>query len=182
MSRKTAPLPTFDAEPPDEELERPSKSQRKRDMTALQKLGERLLELSAAELVRIELPEGLREAIADMPRIATHEGRRRQLQYIGRLMRQVAPEPLRAAIEDATGESKQAVALMRRCERLRDRLLADDAALTEVLVELPQADVQQLRSTIRAARREFDEGRPPKHARLLYRWLHEQFAQRVQAA
>lgn len=161
--------------------ERPSKSQRKREMTALQDLGESLLRLTPAELARLDLPEALREAIGEMARLGSHEARRRQRQYIGRLMRQVDPQPLRAAIEDATGESKQAVALMHRCERLRDALLADDAALAGVLADLPGADVQQLRSTIRAARREHREGRPPKHARQLYRWLHEQFTRKVDA-
>jgi len=175
MVNKAPTLP-----PPREEptTERPSKSQRKREMTALQDLGESLLRLSSAELARIELPEPLREAIAETGRIGSHEARRRHLQYIGKLMRQVDPEPLRAAIEDATGESKQAVAMMHRCERLRDALLADDAALDGVLTELPGADMQQLRAAIRAARREHREGRPPKYARQLYRWLHDQFKQK----
>jgi ribosome-associated protein len=159
---------------------KPSKSQRKREMTELQSLGESLLRLSAAELARIDLPEPLRAAIADTARITAHEARRRQLQYIGKLMRQVDPEPLRAAIEFATGESKQAVALMHRCERLRDALLADDSALAAVLAELPGADVQQLRATIRAARREHKEGQPAKHARQLYRWLHDQFTHKLE--
>jgi ribosome-associated protein len=167
-----------DAPPADAGIEKPSKSQRKRDMTALQALGASLLRLTAAELARVDLPEPLREAIAEMTRIGSHEGRRRQLQYIGRLMRQVDAESIRSAIEDATGESKKAVALMHRCEKLRDALLADDAALAGVLAELPGADSQQLRATIRAARREHLDGRPPKHARQLYRWLHEQYAGR----
>jgi ribosome-associated protein len=167
---------SFRAPPPAEPAaERPSKSQRKRDMTALQALGESLLRLSAAELARIDLPEPLREAVAETARISSHEGRRRQLQYIGKLMRQVDPEPLRAAIDDATGESKQAVALMHRCERMRDALLADDAALDAVLADLPRADVQQLRAMIRAARREHKDGRPPRHSRQLYRWLRDQY-------
>lgn len=174
MARRTA----AEAPPADAGLDKPSKSQRKREMTALQALGESLLRLTAAELARIDLPEALREAIAETARIGSHEGRRRQLQYIGRLMRQIDPEPLRSAIEDATGESKKSVALMHRCEKLRDALLADDAALAGVLAELPGADSQQLRATIRAARREHLDGRPPKHARQLYRWLHEQYAGR----
>jgi ribosome-associated protein len=179
MIQKTPTAP-----PPAEQAatERPSKSQRKREMTALQDLGESLLRLTAAELARLDLPEALREAIGGMARIGSHEARRRHRQYIGKLMRQVDPEPLRAAIEDATGESKQAVALMHRCERLRDALLADDAALDAVLAELPGADVQQLRSTIRAARREHEQGRPPKHVRQLYRWLHEQYARKAHAS
>ena len=173
----TAPPPAADVT-----AERPSKSQRKREMTALQDLGESLLRLTAAELARVDLPEALREAIGEMARIGSHEARRRHRQYIGKLMRQVDPEPLRAAIEDATGESKQAVALMHRCERLRDALLADDAALEAVLAELPDADVQQLRATIRATRREHSEGRPPRHARQLYRWLHDQYERKAQAS
>ena len=172
-----APLPPAPAG--EAASERPSKSQRKRDMTALQDLGESLLRLTNAELARIDLPEELRQAITGSARITSHEARRRHLQYIGKLMRQVDPQPLRAAIDDATGESKQAVALMHRCERLRDALLADDGALGAVLAELPGADVQQLRSTIRAARREHAEGRPPRHARQLYRWLHEQYARKA---
>ena len=172
-----APLPTAPAG--EVAYERPSKSQRKRDMAALQDLGESLLRLTNAELARIDLPEELRQAITGSARITSHEARRRHLQYIGKLMRQVDPQPLRAAIDDATGESKQAVALMHRCERLRDALLADDGALEAVLTELPGADAQQLRSTIRAARREHAEGRPPRHARQLYRWLHEQYARKA---
>jgi ribosome-associated protein len=153
--------------------QRPSKSQRKREMTALQALGESLLELPPALLARLELPERLREALAEMRRIGSHEGRRRQAQYIGRLMRDVDPAPLQAAIELARGDSRRAVALMHRCEQLRERLLADDAALAAVVAQLPGADVQRLRTMIRAARREQRDGRPPKHARQLYRWLHE---------
>lgn len=159
------------------EAERPSKSQRKRDMAALQSLGESLLELPESTLARIDIPDDLRQALGEAARIRSHEARRRQLQYIGRLMRQLDPERLRAAIDDATGESKQAVALMHRCERLRDRLLDDEAALADVAAMLPQADLQQLRAAIRAARREHDEGRPPRQARQLYRWLHEQLSQ-----
>lgn len=157
--------PTFD--------ERPSKTQRKQAMTALQALGAELVKLAPEQRARIELPDALREAIAFFDRIASHEARRRQMQYIGKLMRAVDADAIRAAIGRATGESKDAVALMHRCERWRDRLLDDDGALTEFLGEHPQADAQRLRSTIRAARRERDTGEPPKHARALYRWLHD---------
>ncbi len=179
MVRKAPAPPPPDGQTPSE---RPSKSQRKREMAALQDLGESLLRLTPATLARIELPQALREAIAGMSQLGSHEARRRHRQYIGKLMRQVDAEPLRAAIEDASGESRRAVALMHRCERLRDALLADDAALDAVLADLPGVDAQQLRSTIRAARREHREGRPPKHARQLYRWLHDQYAQRAPAS
>jgi ribosome-associated protein len=156
---------------------RPSKTQRKQAMTALQQLGEELLRLNATQLARIDLPETLLEALREANRITGHEGRRRQIQYIGRLMRQVDPEPIRRALGDVTGESRSAVSHMHRCERLRDRLLEDDAALTEFLAAHPHADAQPLRALIRAARREHAAQAAPKHARELYRWLHDTLRQ-----
>jgi ribosome-associated protein len=152
---------------------RPSKTRRKQEMTALQQLGEDLLRLNPAQLARIDLPEALRDALRETHRITAHEGRRRQLQYIGRLMRQVDPEPIRRALDDATGASRAAVALMHRCERLRDRLIDDDVALTDFLSEHPHVDAQHVRALIRAARKDLATSAPPKHARDLYRWLHE---------
>src|SRR5512134_1521304 len=154
----------------------PSKSQRKRDMHALQALGAELVKLRRDQLQRIELPDELREAVEFAHRVTSHEGRRRHMQYLGKLMRQVDADAIRAAIGRATGESRAAVALMHLAERWRDRLLADDEALTGFMSERPGADVQWLRSTIRAARREHAAGQPPKHARALYRWLHDELA------
>ncbi len=161
----------------DEFDDRPSKSQLKRDMIALQKLGVQLVELGPDQLKRIELPEDLRAAVVEARRITAHEGRRRQLQYIGKLMRTVDPEPIRASIEDLDGGSRRTVELMHRCERWRDRLIDDDAALTEWLATHPDGDVQPLRALIRAARRERTSNAPPKHARELYRWLNDTLKQ-----
>ena len=158
--------------PEEHDARPPSKTQRKQEMTALQQLGEDLLRLNAAQLERIDLPEALRDALHEAARIRAHEGRRRQLQYIGRLMRQVDPEPIRRALADATGTSRAAVALMHQCERLRDRLLDDDEALTAFLTEHPAVDAQPLRALIRAARRERELGTAPRQTRELYRWLH----------
>lgn len=162
--------------------DRPSKSQRKRDMTALQSLGTRLTRLNAEQLRRLPLPERLLEAIETAQRITAHEAKRRQLQYVGKLMRQVEAEPIERALEDLVGDSRAAVALMHHCERWRDRLLADDDALTALLNEHPTVDVQALRALIRAARRERDQQQPPKHARELYRWLHERLRSEPSAA
>jgi len=151
----------------------PSKTQRKKDMTALQALGVRLTRLNGAQLQQVDLPERLREAIEAARRITAHEARRRQMQYIGKLMRGVDAGPIEQALEQLGGESQAAIALMHRCERWRDRLLAEDDALTALLDESPVDDVQSLRALIRAARRERDAGQPPRHARELYRWLHE---------
>jgi ribosome-associated protein len=154
--------------------ERPSKSQRKRDMQALQDLGNALVKLGSDQVKKLELPDELREAVLEAQRITSHEGKRRQLQYVGKLMRQVDAEPIVAQLAVINGESRAAVALMHRCERWRDRLLDDDAALTDFLAEHAIDDVQSLRAMIRAARKERTSGQPPKHARELYRLLHEQ--------
>ena len=159
--------------------ERPSKTQSKKEMHALQTLGQQLVDLSRDQLARVDLPEELREAIAFAHKVTSHEARRRHLQYIGKLMRQVDADEIRAAIGRATGESRAAVALMHFAERWRDRLLADDDALTAFMAERPGADVQWLRAAIRAARREHAAGQPPKHARELYRWLHDELAPRL---
>ena len=168
--------PIDDPTPP-QTGERPSKTQRKKEMTALQTLGTRLVRLNASQLAQVPLPESLREAIEAARRITAHEARRRQLQYIGKLMRRVDAGPIERALEDLGGESRAAVSRMHACERWRDRLLNDDAALTDLLDELartgPPADAQTLRALIRAARRERDGGQPPKHAREIYRWLHD---------
>jgi ribosome-associated protein len=156
--------------------DRPSKTQRKKEMHALQTLGQQLVGLSRDQLARVDLPEELRAAIDFAHKVTSHEGRRRHMQYIGKLMRQVDADDIRAAIGRATGESRAAVALMHYAERWRDRLLAEDYALTEFMSERPGADVQWLRATIRAARREHAAGQPPRHARELYRWLHDELS------
>jgi ribosome-associated protein len=180
MIAAPASTPTStDAQPDDETTdgtERPSKTQRKKEMHALQVLGQQLVDLSRDQLAQVDLPEELREAIAFAHRVTSHEGRRRHMQYIGKLMRQVDADEVQAAIGRATGESRAAVALMHLAERWRDRLLADDEALTALMSERPGADVQWLRAAIRAARREHAAGQPPKHARALYRWLHDALA------
>lgn len=170
------PSSAFARRAPQDSDARPSKSQRKREMDALQKLGVELLGLGAARLERLDLPDALRDALAQAARITSHEARRRHLQYIGRLMRDVDAAPLARAVADATGASRAAVAVMHRCEQWRARLLEDDAALTELLTAHPRTDAQQLRALIRAARRERDGALPPRHARALYRWLHEALA------
>lgn len=154
------------------DTERPSKTRRKKEMHELQGLGERLTALSREQLERIELPEELREAIIFDRTVTSHEGRRRHRQYLGKLMRRVDGDQIRNALERVTGESRASVALMHHAERWRDRLLADDTALTEFLATHPASDVQWLRAAIRAARHEHSTQAAPRHARELYRWLY----------
>jgi ribosome-associated protein len=151
--------------------DRPSKTQRKKDMLELQALGAELVELPESRLAAMQLPESLRAAVLEAQRIKAHEGRRRQLQYIGRLMRDVDAAPIRAQLDALTGYSAQEAARHRRLESLREKLLADDEALTDFVSSHAGADLQALRTLIRNARREQKEGKPPRAFRELFRLL-----------
>lgn len=150
-----------------------SKTRRKAEMHELQALGAALLEIPAAHLAALGLPEKLAEAIREAQRISSHEARRRQVQYIGKLMRAVDPEPIRAALAGIEGHSAAARARHRRLEQWRQRLLDDDTALTEFARDHAGADLQVLRTLIRNARKEISEGRPPRAQRELFRLLRE---------
>ena len=140
-------------------------------MHELQALGVALLRLNERELESIAMPEELRRAVLEAKRIKSHEAKRRQLQYIGRLMRVVDAAPLRAKLEAIEGSSAQATAHHRRLEAWRERLLDDDEALTAFAAEHPGADMQVLRTLIRNARKEAASGKPPRAYRELFRVL-----------
>jgi ribosome-associated protein len=148
-----------------------SKTRRKREMLELQSLGAALVGLPESQLNAMQLETRLLHAVLDAKRIRSHEARRRQLQYIGRLMREVDPEPIRARLAAVEGTSAQAAAAHRRLEAWRERLLLDDAALTGFAAEHPGADIQEIRALIRNARREQKEGKPPRAYRELFRVL-----------
>ncbi len=140
-------------------------------MLELQALGVALADLPEAQLRAIGLEPGLLAALLEAKRIRSHEAKRRQMQYIGRLMREVDPAPIREALAAVEGGSAQATARHRRVEAWRERLLADDAALTEFAAAFPAADLQALRASIRNARKEQKEGKPPRAFRELFRVL-----------
>jgi len=150
-----------------------SKTRRKQEMHELQALGAELVELSGAHLERMALPDELARAVHEARRIASHEARRRQVQYIGRLMRDIDAEPIRAQLAAVHGGSAQERARHQRVERWRARLLEDDGALTEFAQTHAGCDLQQLRALIRNARREQAESRPPRAFRELFRALRE---------
>ena len=154
--------------------DRPSKSQKKREMQALQDLGQELVNLSQDQLDKFDLPDALYDALMDARRFTKHEARRRQMQYIGKLMRDIDTDPIAEHLAEIKGESDTAKANFHALERWRDRLLADDDALTEWLEHHPSDDIQQLRNLIRSARKEATDGKPPKSSRALFRWLREQ--------
>lgn len=152
----------------------PSKSQRKRESLALQALGERLVALPQARLDRVELPTSLRDAVLEARSISARGGRKRQLQYIGRLMREVDAAPIEEALARMDGTDRAATTLLHQAEQWRARLLEDgDDALAEFLDRHPGADRQHMRQLQRSARVERDRGRPPRQQRALFRLLSE---------
>lgn len=149
----------------------PSKTRIKAAMQELQDLGSELVALSPGHLARLDLPENLHGAIADWQRFTKHEAKRRQLQYIGKLMRSIDPEPIRAGLALLRGESAAEIARMHRLERLRERLLEDEQVLQEILQEWPQADPSQLRQLRRNALKEKEANKPPKNFRAIFQAL-----------
>lgn len=158
----------------DETREPPSKTRRKHAMTELQDLGEQLLTLSAERLRKLELPEELRLAVEAARRMTRHdEARRRQTQYVGRLMRSVDAAPIREALSAARGESAEEIDQLHRIERLRAELLADERTLTRIAQLRPGADVQHLRALRRSALLEQEQGKPPRCYRAMFQMLKE---------
>ena len=158
----------------EEESAPPSKTQRKRAMEELQVLGEDLVALPADRVRKIELPEDLRAAVRGAQRMTRHDdARRRQMQFIGRLMRDVDPEPIREALAVVRGESAEDTARLHRLERLRADLLADEKVLYEIASGSPSIDLQQLRSLRRAALLEQAQGKPPRSYRAIFQLLKE---------
>lgn len=152
----------------------PSKSQRKRDSAALQELGAELVEMSKSKLAAIPLDDDLREAIALAQGIKAHGGRKRQILYIGKLLRGTDVEPIREAIAKLDQTDAASVAHLHRLERWRERLLTEgNEALTQLLGEYPAADSQRLRQLIRNAQQEHAAGKPPKSSRELFKYLRE---------
>ena len=160
----------------EQEYDRPSKSQLKREMISLQKLGEELIAESRDRVKRVPMPEDVRDAILECQQIKDHEGRRRQTQFVGKKMRTLEPHEIadiQKTLDSWRGLSKSDTANMHALERHRDRLLKDDAALTLLLTQHPELDVQHTRTMIRNARKEQAENKPPKAYREIFQLLKE---------
>jgi len=162
----------LDAEYPDsEEI---SKSQRKRDMHALQALGQRLVELPKEQLEKIDMEEKLRDAVNEARHIRQHGALKRQLQYIGKIMRGIDAASIQEQIDTLQGHSNQATQTLHTIERWRERLITEsDHALEELVNQYPQADRQYLRQLIRNAQKESLENKAPKSSRTLFQYLRE---------
>ena len=162
----------FDWEDEDqEEIIWVSKSEIKRDAEDLKQLGEKLVNLTKANLTKVPLDDSLKDAIELAQRLQK-EARRRQLQYIGKLLRSIDAEPIREALEKIENKHNQQQAMLHKLEILRDELVAKgDAALTDLLNEYPSADRQHLRNLIRAAQKEKEQNKPSKAYREIYQIL-----------
>jgi len=157
----------------DEEIIWVSKSEIKRDAEELKRLGAELVDLGKNALDKIPLDERLRAEIELAQRIKK-EGRRRQLQLIGKILRSMDVEPIRQALDKLKNRHNQQVALFHKLEMLRDRLIEQgDDAMTDVIALYPQADRQHLRSMIRNAQKEKAGNKPPKSARQIFQYLRE---------
>ncbi len=169
MARKNQKAPWEE----EEEIIWVSKTELKRDMEELQKLGEELASLKPSVLEKFPLSEDLAEAIKDAQRFK-NEARRRQLQYIGKLMRFEDPEPLQAALDKVRNKHSQATAELHKLEQLRDRVVEEgDGAIGDVMDIYPSADRQRLRQLARQAAKEKKAGKPAKAYREIFQVLKE---------
>ena len=156
-----------------EDTGRPSKTKQKEVMHELRDLGAELVELSVGQLKRINLPENIYDTVRECQKITAHGARRRQIQYLGKLMRGVDDEPIRAGLALLRGESSAETARLHRLERLRVRLLEDEAVLTEIAAQWPGVDLQHLRTLRRNALKEKENNKPPKNFRAIFQILQE---------
>jgi len=148
-----------------------SKTRRKRQMKELQDVGAALVKLSREQILRLDLPENLREAVLDCKRFTKHEAARRQRQYIGRLMRDIDAGPIAAQLEALQAPSKRQTALFHVAEKWRDALIDDPDAVKRLVIDFPEADPHRLLELAAKARDEKAGERTPKHARELFHAL-----------
>jgi ribosome-associated protein len=169
MARKNQKAP-WDEE---EEIIWVSKTELKNDMTELQKLGEELVGLKPSVLAKFPLPDTLAIAIHDAQRFK-NEAKRRQMQYIGKLMRQIEVEPVQAALDKYHNKHSQASAELHKLEALRDRIVTEgDSAIEEALAQYPTGDRQRLRQLSRQANKEKKANKPPRAYREIFQVLKE---------
>lgn len=151
--------------------EEPSKTQRKRRAHDLQNTGKRLVELGPADLAKVPMPRELTEAIEVWKHIRSHEAQRRQLQFIGRIMRRIDLEPINEALDKIDGHSAAARYEFHQLEQWRERLIHEPSALTEYLATHTHVDRQRLRHQLDRVRKAPDEDARKVEARALFRLL-----------
>lgn len=157
--------------------ERPSKSARKREADELQALGVQLASLPSGELAALDLPENLQAALGELNRLESHGAQLRQRQYIGRLMREIDPEPLRERLAAKRRDHDREVRAFQQIERWRDRLLSGDTtALEELLARHSSVDRDRVERLLEESSRERAAGRAPAAARALFAYLKQSLA------
>lgn len=165
-------MPEFDDE--QDQDRGPSKSELKREARALQELGREVLELPHSHFSEMPLSGEMRDAMALYKRLHQREARRRQLQFIGKRMREEDVEGIRAALQNIRDRDRLFRQHFHKLEALRDTLVSEgDAALGDLLAEHANLDRQHLRQLMRQARREARENKPPAAARKLFRYLRD---------
>lgn len=151
-----------------------SKTAVKKEMLALQQMGEDIANLSDSELKKIPLDEKLEEAILLARRLPHREGRRRQLQFVGKLMRSADSEAIKVALDKLRDNSRAHTKILHDCENWRDRLIADgDKALGDFTARYPDTDRHYLRQIIRAAQKEQSQQKAPASARKIFQYVKE---------
>lgn len=150
-----------------------SRTKRKEAVEALQDLGGKLVTLPKDKLDKLDLPENLRDAVLEARRITSNGAIRRQMQYIGRLMREVDTGPIADQLQRWEGKHTAENAHFHQLERWRERLLKEDDAISEFMRLYPQTNSQQLRTLIRNSQREHAANKPPKNSRELFRLLRD---------
>ncbi|HET7730911.1 MAG TPA: ribosome biogenesis factor YjgA [Usitatibacter sp.] len=158
-----------------------SKTQRKRRSTELQDLGAELVDLTPEQLRRLGLPETLLEAVLDCQGITRHEARRRQMQYIGKIMRGIDAAPIAEKLASLQAPSKKQTALFHLAEKWREEMLADASAVDRFERQFPHADVHKMRALVGAAKEERAAKRAPKHYRELFHALNAAIEQQAKA-
>ncbi|MFP3343230.1 ribosome biogenesis factor YjgA [Halomonas sp. SIMBA_159] len=161
----------------DEQEERPSKSQLKREMHALQALGETLIAMRPAERARFPLSDDMLRAIEETSRIRSHEGRRRHMQYVGKLIRKEDLTAIQGVFDAIEQEKEQLDHAFHRLEKWRDRMVDEgDDGVDLFMADYPNADRQALRQLVRNARKEREQGKPPTSSRKLFKHLRDTLA------
>ncbi len=150
-----------------------SKTKLKAEADAAQHIGKKLIDLSKDKLIKLALPEALFDAVMEAKRLSANGAVRRQLQYLGRLMRDVDSAPIVEQLQKWEGKNNEENARFHVLERWRTRLIAEPNALQEFLASFPQADIQQLRTLIRNVQREEAAQKPPKSSRELFKLIRE---------
>jgi len=159
---------------PDDDIEYVSRSAMKREVEALQKIGVDLIELPEKQLAKFTFPEELDDAITLARRLKSREGKRRQLQFIGKLMRKVDMEPIQAVMNEIQNQSRNFRQHFHKLEEWRDRMIGEgDDALNEFLSEHPNADRQHLRQLIRQAKKELSQQKPAAASKKIFQYLKE---------